>query len=131
MDERGTFREDNFQKAVAQITDAAVDAGKAKKKGGSKKGEQQGENSDIFKLVKMIIERNFDPVCLLEGRKSMHTVNCILFCLCAADLLSRVSARKWYKEKQFLTTCLKQAPLTGGVRFSPCLCLLAFSLEEA
>lgn len=27
VDDRGTFREDNFQKAVAALTDATVDAG--------------------------------------------------------------------------------------------------------
>ena len=66
VDEQGTFREDNFQKAVAALTGTAVDGkgvgGKAGAKGGAdgvglggKKDTRTGENSDIFKMVKMII----------------------------------------------------------------------------
>lgn len=68
VDERGVFREDNFQKAVAVLTDTAADGKgfggpKAKKgDGGNKQGKGTGEKSDIFKIVKMIMDRNYDPV---------------------------------------------------------------------
>lgn len=39
-------------------------AGKGKKqpKASNKPGEQQGEKSDIFKITKMIMDRNYEPV---------------------------------------------------------------------
>lgn len=66
VDEQGTFREDNFQKAVASMTETAVD-GKGiggSKNGGAKGGKDAsstGEGSDIYKIVRMIMERNYDP----------------------------------------------------------------------
>ena len=122
VDERSTFREDNFQKAIAALTSSAADAGAqptlpilagagccgqsliqvlvicdiAERQAGrvlagstlgrlccsghalllaagsnkGKKGSLNGkkaEESDIFKLVRMIMQRKFDPVppCLL------------------------------------------------------------------
>ena len=57
VDERGVFREDNFQKAVATVHDAAADGGKGK---GKKKGtstannqDETGEKTDIYKIVKV------------------------------------------------------------------------------
>eukprot|EP00798_Chlamydomonas_sp_ICE-L_P020959 gene20959-27812_t len=52
VDERGAFREDNFQKAVAAITNTAADGGgKAKAKKPLAQGQATGEKSDIFKIV--------------------------------------------------------------------------------
>ena len=116
VDERSTFREDNFQKAIAALTSSAADAGaqstlsmsagaeswvmsdahaghlqSSRKPGrrsagrktfspgrcsahapllaaGSNKGKKgsvngkKAEESDIFKLVRMIMQRKFDPV---------------------------------------------------------------------
>ena len=57
VDERGMFREDNFQKAVAAVHDAAADGGKGKgkKKGTSTANNQDGtgEKTDIYKIVKV------------------------------------------------------------------------------
>ena len=51
VDERGVFREDNFQKAVAMVHDAAPDGGKSKAKGKDKSaGDGSTEKSDIFKV---------------------------------------------------------------------------------
>ena len=60
-------RDDNFQKAVSALVDknesgGAGKDGKGKRKGNDKKETGQGEQSDIYKLVKMIMDRNFDPV---------------------------------------------------------------------
>jgi ATP-dependent RNA helicase DOB1 len=70
VDERGVFREDNFQKAVATVHDAAADGGRKQKGKGGAQGSANnqvgsGDKTDIFKIVKMIIERNYDPVSLL------------------------------------------------------------------
>ncbi|CAL8466224.1 g5760 [Coccomyxa elongata] len=69
VDDRGTFREDNFQKAVAALADTAQEGGGKK---GGKKGTVNGkkeEESDIFKLVKMIMQRRFDPVIVFSFSK--------------------------------------------------------------
>ncbi|KAK4476808.1 hypothetical protein RD792_015968 [Penstemon davidsonii] len=63
VDEKGKFREDSFQKAL----NAIVPANEDRKKGNGKwqKGlvvGKAGEDSDIFKMVKMIILRQYDPV---------------------------------------------------------------------
>lgn len=73
VDERGVFREDNFQKAVAAVHDAAADGGsKSKSKSGpatSNNQDNAGEKTDIFKIVKMILERNYDPVIVFSFSK--------------------------------------------------------------
>lgn len=73
VDERGTFREDNFQKAMGALTDgrgedpASADSGKGKK-GQTKKGGQKGP-SDIYKIVKMIMVKNYNPVIVFAFSK--------------------------------------------------------------
>lgn len=59
-------REDNFQKVVAQVQEAKDGSkmggvGKGKK-ASAKKETDHGESSDIFKVVKMVVERNLEPV---------------------------------------------------------------------
>eukprot|EP00899_Mesostigma_viride_P016139 jgi/Mesvir1/24526/Mv21867-RA.1 len=78
VDDQGTFREDQFHKAIAALTAAkeaaqtaaaaAAVAGKGKGKGGGP-GQVAGEPSDIFKLVKMIMSRNFDPAIIFSFSK--------------------------------------------------------------
>lgn len=64
VDEKGKFREDSFQKAL----NALVPAGESDKKRETGKWQKSlvtgrvGEESDIFKMVKMIIQRQYDPV---------------------------------------------------------------------
>jgi hypothetical protein len=60
VDKSGQFREDSFQKAIALAANssAAQIATKQKKK------TDQGEDSDIYKLVHILVERCLDPVCL-------------------------------------------------------------------
>ncbi|KAG2483942.1 hypothetical protein HYH03_017262, partial [Edaphochlamys debaryana] len=80
VDERGVFRDDNFQKAIAVLQDGA-DGGGAGGKGKGGKGGEGGKGgaapaggadsakSDIFKLVRMIMERNYDPVIVFSFSK--------------------------------------------------------------
>eukprot|EP00850_Spirogloea_muscicola_P021605 SM000255S08784 [mRNA] locus=s255:18675:24924:- [translate_table: standard] len=83
VDEGGTFREDNFQKAVNAVGDAAAAAASAggrdgggrgkKRKGGRRDGGGAGgsdEASDIFKIVRMIVERQYDPVIVFSFNKA-------------------------------------------------------------
>ena len=68
VDEHGQFREDNFTTAMAVLQNAG-DAGKGDQRG--KKGGVKGgtEGSNIFKIVKMIMERSFAPVIVFSFSK--------------------------------------------------------------
>lgn len=71
MDEKGKFREDSFQKALNALVPAS-EGDKKRENGKWQKGlraGRSGEESDIFKLVKMIIQRQYDPVILFSFSK--------------------------------------------------------------
>eukprot|EP00850_Spirogloea_muscicola_P021111 SM000237S08128 [mRNA] locus=s237:125280:131312:+ [translate_table: standard] len=81
VDERGTFREDNFQKAVNAVGDAAAAASGGGRDGGGRRKKRKGarrdgggaggdEASDIFKIVRMIVERQYDPVIVFSFNKA-------------------------------------------------------------
>lgn len=70
VDENGDFREDNFNTAMQVLRDAGDSGGS----GGGKwdprgrKGGTKGPSS-VFKIVKMIMERNFQPVIIFSFSK--------------------------------------------------------------
>ncbi|KAL2939497.1 DExH-box ATP-dependent RNA helicase DExH9 [Bienertia sinuspersici] len=71
VDEKAKFREDSFQKALNALTPAAENE-KRRENGKSQKGVvvgKLGEESDIFKLVKMLMLRQYDPVILFSFSK--------------------------------------------------------------
>lgn len=63
-DEKGEFREENFQKAMAVIREGGTDPGNLRGRKGGTKGP-----SNCFKIVKMIMERNFQPVIIFSFSK--------------------------------------------------------------
>ncbi|XP_053677415.1 exosome RNA helicase MTR4 [Anopheles nili] len=69
VDERGQFKEDNFNTAMNVLQNAG-DAAKGDQKGrkGGLKASNAGE-TNIFKIVKMIMERNFAPVIIFSFSK--------------------------------------------------------------
>ncbi|CEQ40954.1 SPOSA6832_02632, partial [Sporobolomyces salmonicolor] len=74
VDEKGNFREDNFAKAMGALggeskgeDPASATAGKGRK-GKTKKGSQKGP-SDIYKIVKMIMVKNYNPVIVFAFSK--------------------------------------------------------------
>ncbi|KAG2425704.1 hypothetical protein HXX76_013546 [Chlamydomonas incerta] len=86
VDERGMFRDDNFNKAVAVLTEtdpsgkaarapkaagqvAAAAGGGGGANGVAPAGSAESGKSDIFKLVRMIMERNYDPVIVFSFSK--------------------------------------------------------------
>ncbi|KAI0601762.1 rRNA-processing arch domain-containing protein [Biscogniauxia sp. FL1348] len=78
VDEKGVFRENNFNKTMQLIEERkAADAndpeGKTKGKGKHKKGfkgaSQNSGNADIQKIVKMIMNKNFNPVIVFNFSK--------------------------------------------------------------
>ncbi|XP_037608025.1 exosome RNA helicase MTR4 [Sebastes umbrosus] len=70
VDENGDFREDNFNTAMQVLRDAGDSGGS----GGGKwdpRGRRGGTKgpSSVFKIVKMIMERNFQPVIIFSFSK--------------------------------------------------------------
>ncbi|KAL8871178.1 MAG: hypothetical protein Q9174_002936 [Haloplaca sp. 1 TL-2023] len=78
IDEKGVFREENFNKAMTTIAEQQGDDpanAMAKRKGRGKdkklnKGGTKGP-SDIYKITKMIIEKNYNPVIVFSFSKNM------------------------------------------------------------
>ncbi|XP_022959042.1 DExH-box ATP-dependent RNA helicase DExH9-like [Cucurbita moschata] len=72
VDERGHFREDSFQKALNALVPASDGYKKKENNGKWQKSLTLGktnEESDIFKMVKMIIQRQYDPVIIFSFSK--------------------------------------------------------------
>ncbi|KAL8144371.1 hypothetical protein V2J09_017403 [Rumex salicifolius] len=70
VDEKSKFREESFQKALNSLVPAAE--GDKKRENGKWMKDlvgKAGEQTDIFKLVKMIIHRQYDPVILFSFSK--------------------------------------------------------------
>ena len=65
VDEAGNFKEDNFSQAMA-VLQTAGDASKGDQRG--RKGGMK-EGSNCFKIVKMIMERQFAPVIVFSFSK--------------------------------------------------------------
>uniref|UniRef100_A0A1I8QAL3 Helicase ATP-binding domain-containing protein n=1 Tax=Stomoxys calcitrans TaxID=35570 RepID=A0A1I8QAL3_STOCA len=82
VDEKGQFKEDNFNTAMAVLQNAG-EAAKGDQKGrkGGIKGVNSGQ-SNIFKIVKMIMERNFAPVIIFSFSKK----DCEVYALQMAKL---------------------------------------------
>ncbi|CDZ97689.1 antiviral helicase [Phaffia rhodozyma] len=74
VDEKSQFREDNFGKAMGGLAitegeDPANPNGGKGRKGKTKKGPQKGGVSDIYKIVKMIMVKNLNPVIVFAFSK--------------------------------------------------------------
>ncbi|MQL76175.1 hypothetical protein Taro_008572 [Colocasia esculenta] len=71
VDDKGKFREESFQKALNALV-PANEGNKKRENGKWQKGLLVGkpsEESDIFKIVKMIMQRQYDPVILFSFSK--------------------------------------------------------------
>ncbi|KAF9809026.1 hypothetical protein IEO21_07624 [Rhodonia placenta] len=74
VNEKGEFREDNFSKAMGMLQEKMGDdpadpkSGKGRK-GKSKKGGEKKGPSDIQKIVKMIMLKNYNPVIIFAFSK--------------------------------------------------------------
>ena len=67
VDEKGTFREENFQKAISSLGDADDHQPDNKKLKGKKKPTSGA--SDLYKLIKMILARKYHPVIIFSFAK--------------------------------------------------------------
>lgn len=74
VNEKGEFREDNFAKAMGMLQEkkgedpADPNSGKGRK-GKTKKGGEKKGSSDISKIIKMIMLKNFNPVIVFAFSK--------------------------------------------------------------
>ncbi len=92
VDDKGVFREDNFHKALSSLetaapTSAGDSGGRAARggRGGGRAGDGRSKKggSDIYKIVKVIMEKNYDPVIIFAFSKrecealaaSMHNLD--------------------------------------------------------
>lgn len=83
VDEKGKFREDNFQKAIATLTASTSDPSdglelasygsnnkRRKAKGGPPGGNAKKKvGTDVYRIVKLIMERQYDPVIIFSFSK--------------------------------------------------------------
>ena len=75
VDEKGCFRDDNFQKALAHLKSAETGpGGKLKEQKGGGKGGKGGKGKSstqgsIYKIVKMVMERDYYPVIIFAFSK--------------------------------------------------------------
>ncbi|KAJ4488200.1 rRNA-processing arch domain-containing protein [Lentinula aciculospora] len=83
VNEKGEFREDNFSKAMAEIQDRAGEdpadprSGKGRK-GKTKKGGEKKAVSDISRIIKMIMVKNYNPVIVFSFSKRECEANALL-----------------------------------------------------
>lgn len=64
VDEKGEFREESFHRAMRAIGDKDSD-----KPGVSKKKQTKGDTSDIYRIIRMIMAKNFNPVIVFSFSK--------------------------------------------------------------
>jgi ATP-dependent RNA helicase DOB1 len=78
VDERGKFREANFQRAMATLqsgnadvaaAEAMLASGNGKGKKRKRDGKKGGHTSDLFRIVKLIMDRNLNPVIIFSFSK--------------------------------------------------------------
>lgn len=81
VDEESKFRSDNFEKAMSLLRSAPENDALAEEAGGSGRGLKHrkkridtSEDSDIARIIKMILERNYHPVIVFSfGKRDCET----------------------------------------------------------
>lgn len=66
VDEKGTFREENFNKSLQMLT---IQDDISSKQTLKKKSHKGGHGSDLYKIVKMIMTKNYQPVIIFSFSK--------------------------------------------------------------
>ncbi|KAI7876062.1 antiviral helicase [Lichtheimia hyalospora FSU 10163] len=73
VDEKSRFKEDNFQRAIAALSDKQGDdpsgASRKGKKGKTYKGGANDGPSDIYRIIKMVMMKNYHPVIVFSFSK--------------------------------------------------------------
>ena len=110
VDEKGAFREENFQKAMASI---AMEKGKGfgsaslqKGRRGGKKQDGNKEPADIYKIVKMIMMKNYNPVIVFSFSKR----ECENLALSMSTLVFNDDSEKAMVDKVFMSAIESLSP---------------------
>lgn len=98
IDEKGKFLEDNFQKAFTEISGDSLAIQLRKQK--DMNSTNLDDTSDLFKLMKMVLERNYDPLIVFSFSKK----NCEQLALQLAKMEINSD-----EEKQMVEYILKNA----------------------
>jgi ATP-dependent RNA helicase DOB1 len=69
VDEKGKFREDNFQRALSALAMRDDTPARRQRRGGPGGAAKGRGPSDIYKIVKMIMERRYQPVIIFSFSK--------------------------------------------------------------
>ncbi|CAM9104113.1 unnamed protein product [Choristocarpus tenellus] len=81
VDDKGRFRENSFQRAMAtlQATPEEQAVAEGKKLSGAKKqtGKKDGEGSDLYKIVKLVMDRSLDPAIIFSFAKKECEANAL------------------------------------------------------
>ncbi|KAI7906728.1 rRNA-processing arch domain-containing protein [Cokeromyces recurvatus] len=83
VDEKSRFREDNFQRAIAALNDSKGDdpsgfqARGRGKKGSTHKGGRNDGPSDIYRIIKMVMMKNYHPVIVFSFSKRECEANAL------------------------------------------------------
>lgn len=104
VDEGGVFREDNFNKAMHTIAekqgeDSTDPMARRRGRGKDKKPNKGGTkgSSDIYKIVKMIMMKNYNPVIVFSFSKN----NCEAYALQMSNLTFNEESEKGMVDKVF------------------------------
>jgi len=102
VDEKGVFRDSNFQKALAVLksTEASDIAPPDGETGKKKRKKKQKGTSDMYKIIRMIMDRKFDPVIVFSFSKrdcEEHALHLAKLDFCDVD------------EKNLITSIFKNA----------------------
>ena len=95
VDEKGRFREDNFQKAMSSLQGPAEGDERPAKKA---RKMTKNANSDLFKIVRLIMERELDPCIVFSFSKK----DCETYALQMARLDFNSESEKELVEQVFL-----------------------------
>ncbi|XP_012278049.1 superkiller viralicidic activity 2-like 2 [Orussus abietinus] len=94
VDEMGQFKEENFNRAMACLQNSDASKGDTKGRRGGMHGTNKGQ-TNIFKMVKMIMERNFAPVIIFSFSKK----DCEVYAMQMAKLdLNTIEEKKLVDE---------------------------------
>ncbi|KAL0083768.1 rRNA-processing arch domain-containing protein [Phycomyces blakesleeanus] len=85
VDEKSSFREDNFQRAIAALSESQGDdpsgakarGGKGKKGPKTAKGGANDGPSDIYRIIKMVMMKNYHPVIVFSFSKKECEANAL------------------------------------------------------
>ncbi|KAI8854668.1 NUC185 domain-containing protein [Chytridium lagenaria] len=69
VDEKGVFREDNFQRAVGSLSSSDAQNGAKGGKWKKNKDSQAKGTTDLFKIIRMIMTKNYHPVIVFAFSK--------------------------------------------------------------